>query len=510
MERPRAAEREQREIARIVAFLDRHQADGAGQMIAGDGDDRRRRLDGVEPERRADLLDECRLDGFDRHAAGDARQGGRVELAQHQVGIGHGRFGAAAAVADRAGIGAGTVGSDLQDAGLGDARDRAAAGADRVDVDHRHANRHAVGDVLLRRQRGLAAADQGHVEAGAAHVAADQVGMARLLADAGGGERAGRRSRHHGLHGIVGGGLAAHRAAIALHDQKLGGEAGELQLLLQPAEIARHDRLDVAVDRGRRAALELANLAQDVGADRDEGIGPELARDLAGAPFVRRIDVGMQEADDQRLGAAGDQKTDGASHGFLVERRQDVAAGVEALGHFDTQLARDEGFEAADHAVAEGPRAAPQFQHVAETDRGDQAADDALALEDRVGADSGAMHQGTQRVGGQAAVANAGHHAARLIVGRGGYFRDAEAPLALVNEKEIGESTADIDAGLPLSHPATPHWFDGHCPLCRQTPLVSDEKQAIAAPSRQCWRGACFVLSRCNSNRRGSWPCPCR
>ena len=180
-----------------------------------------------------------------------------------------------------------------------------------------------------------------------------------MLADAGGGERSGRRARHDGLHGIVGGGLAAHRAAIALHDEQLGREAGELQLLLQPPEIARHDRLDVAVDRRRRAALELADLAQDIGTDRDEGIGPQLARDLTGSLFVRRIDIGVQEADDQRLRATGDQEANGAPHRLFIERPQYVAPSIETFRHLDAQMARDQRLEAADHAVAERAGAAP-------------------------------------------------------------------------------------------------------------------------------------------------------
>ena len=174
-----------------------------GQMIVGDGDDRGRRLDRRRARAGGRSCRRSRPAPPQSTRRPRRRQCGGIELAQHEVGVGDGRLGAAAAVADRARIGAGAVGADLQDAGLGDARDRAAAGADRVDVDHRHADRHAVGDVLFSRQSGLAGADQRHIEAGAAHVAGDQVGMPRLLADAGGGHRARRRPRHHGLHGVV-------------------------------------------------------------------------------------------------------------------------------------------------------------------------------------------------------------------------------------------------------------------------------------------------------------------
>ena len=86
--------------------------------------------------------------------------------------------------------------------------------------------------------------------------------------------------------------------------------------------------------------------------------------------------------------------------------------------HLQAKLARDQRLEAAGHAVALGARAPPQFEHVAEPHRGDQAAGYTLALENGVGADSGAVHEGGERVGAEAAFPDAGHHAARLVVRR--------------------------------------------------------------------------------------------
>ena len=61
MQRPRAAEGEEREVARVVAARQGDQADGAGHAVVGDAQDRRGGRLGVEPERRADLvLDQLR------------------------------------------------------------------------------------------------------------------------------------------------------------------------------------------------------------------------------------------------------------------------------------------------------------------------------------------------------------------------------------------------------------------------------------------------------------------
>ena len=95
-------------------------------------------------------------------------------LASEMVGRG-----AAAAVGDRAGLGAGALGADLEQAGGVDAGDRAAAGADGADVDHRHVDRHGVFELDLVGDRGRAVADQRDVGRGAAHVVGDEVRRCR-------------------------------------------------------------------------------------------------------------------------------------------------------------------------------------------------------------------------------------------------------------------------------------------------------------------------------------------
>ena len=54
-----------------------------------------------------------------------------------------------------------------------------------------------------------------------------------------------------------------------------------LQLALQAPHVAVEDRLHGRVDRRGGAALVLAELRQQLVAERDVAVGPELARDLA-------------------------------------------------------------------------------------------------------------------------------------------------------------------------------------------------------------------------------------
>ncbi len=101
VQRPGAAEREQREVARVVAAREAHHADRAGHLVVGDADDRRRGRGRVEAERRADLLDERGADRIERDGVLDREQPVGIEAAEDDVGVGDRHAPAAAAVADR-------------------------------------------------------------------------------------------------------------------------------------------------------------------------------------------------------------------------------------------------------------------------------------------------------------------------------------------------------------------------------------------------------------------------
>ena len=139
---PGAAEGHQREIARVVAALDRDHANAAHDVGVGDAQDAGGGRDHVEAERvwRMRLATRAaRGRGVERHLAAEARLA--AEPAEHDIGVGDGRPRAAAAVARRARHGLGAHRADAQRAALVDPGDRAAAGADGVDVDDRQAHR---------------------------------------------------------------------------------------------------------------------------------------------------------------------------------------------------------------------------------------------------------------------------------------------------------------------------------------------------------------------------------
>ena len=219
MHRPRPAEGDQRAAARIMAALDRDDAQGGGHVGVHDLDHARRRLGRAHPERRADLLAQrpLRRRRVDRQVAAEQRL--PVEIAQHDVGVADGGLGAAAAIADRARLRTGALRADLQRAAGIDPGDAAAAGADLGEVDDGHADRVAgavqpavdvavAAHLVFGRHSHLAAGDQAGLRRRAAHVERDQVGPAELPADQRGGDDAGRRA-----------GLDRHRR----HAQRLGG-----------------------------------------------------------------------------------------------------------------------------------------------------------------------------------------------------------------------------------------------------------------------------------------------
>ena len=188
-------------------------------------------------------------------------------------------------------------------------------------------------------------------------------------------------------------------------------EAGFLETLLGSADVARHQRLHPAVQSRGARALELADLREDLRAGADKCVRPQLARNPGRAPLVRRVRVGMDEMDDERLAARVAQGGHRASKLFFVERDDDPALRVDALGHVEAQLARDQRLEAAGEAPVVRPGAPAELQGVAEPSGRDEPALRALALQDRIGGDGGAVHDGLDGLRGRTACGNPRHEA---------------------------------------------------------------------------------------------------
>ena len=251
-----------------------------------------------------------------------------------------------------------------------------------------------------------------------------------------------------------------HHAAVALHHQQLGLDRAGLEPGRDAVEIAGHDRLDVAVERGGAAALELAHLAQDVGAQRDRDIGPDFARDIAGAALVVGVEIGVDEVDDERLGVRRAGRPNRLPYLLLIEGRHHRARGVDPFRHLEAPFAGHDRLEAAEHAPRVRPGAPAELQRVAEAPGGDERAAHPLALQHRVGADRGAVDNRLEAARRLAERGEARHEAVRLIRGRRRHLGDAHAARSLVHEQQVGERAPDVDpeaaAGGRLAHAPVP------------------------------------------------------
>ena len=137
-QRPGSAGGDERELARVVPAPDAVQLDRLRHPELLDLQGAERSLLRRDAEPGCDRLHRLPRElGIELHVAAE-QPAVRPQPSEQELRIGRRRLGAATAVAGGAGIGACGFRADAEDAAGVDVGDRAAAGADRVDVDHRH------------------------------------------------------------------------------------------------------------------------------------------------------------------------------------------------------------------------------------------------------------------------------------------------------------------------------------------------------------------------------------
>ena len=217
------AERQQREAARIDAAPHRNQADTLRHVGVDHAVDALGRSDAIHLQRRREPI-ERGVCGRRIECCAAAQEMRGIEIAEHEVGIGHSRLGAAATVAGRAWHGAGALRADMQDAAGIDAADRSAAGAETDDVQAVQCQPMAA-DATAADQRRLAIDDQADVGAGAAHVERDQVvAVEQLRGVAAAGDATGWPGQH-AAGGEARGFGDRGDAAVRLDDQDRAGDS---------------------------------------------------------------------------------------------------------------------------------------------------------------------------------------------------------------------------------------------------------------------------------------------
>ena len=341
MRRPAAAEGVDREIARIVAGIDDDAADEVGGLLVLDGADGGGGVFDRHAQRRRDGVADRVFGGALRQFAAAAEKIIRVENAEHQIGVGHGRLGAAGLVAGRPRRGAGAARPDAQIAALIDPGDGAAAGADGGDIDGRDVDGVLVEDRRGRARR-LAVDDQADQKGGAAEIGRDHLAVAEPVRQALRADGAAGEHRADRADGALGGVARAHGLPGALHDQERAAKTAFVEAAFEPDQIIVEPRRHHGAHHGGDVARIFADARADQRGEADIERGRHLADDGGEALFVRRIAEAPQERDGERLDALVQKLADGAARLRLVERHDDAALVVDALVDLANEALGDE------------------------------------------------------------------------------------------------------------------------------------------------------------------------
>ncbi len=309
MHRPGAAEGDEREVARVVAALDGDEPLRPGHVLVDDVEDALGRSMQVEAERVADLL-HGRLRRL--HVELDlAAEELRRQVPDDDVRVGDRRVGPTLPVAGRARVGARGLRPDAQRPGhLRHVGDRAAARADGADVqardlhrDHLAGEAEAVRDLRLALDRRLAVLAERDVGRGPAHVEGQHVLVARPAGDVERARHAARGAGEDAVDRVLRRDGDAHEARVRAEDVEVAFDAELAQRALEVLEVGLDARPHVRVHAGRQGPLVLPELGQHVGRDRDGEAGVELVDDVPDLALVRRVRVGVDERDGERLDA---------------------------------------------------------------------------------------------------------------------------------------------------------------------------------------------------------------
>ncbi len=161
------------------------------------------------------------------------------------------------------------------------------------------------------------------------------------------------------------------------------------------------------------------------------------------------VDIGMQQADRERLHALVDEGRDHAPGLALVERSQHAALGQQPLGDFAAEMSRHERGRRVDEQVVHVVAAlGADLERVAEACGRQQRRAGALSLDQRIGRERGAVDDGANGALGHPGVAQQRLHtlldALRRILRRRQDLPDTHGARRLVDDDEIRERPSDV------------------------------------------------------------------
>src|SRR5262245_56200147 len=448
VQRPGAAERDHREVARVEAAVGRHALHDARHRrrrdphdaVGGLLDGKTQGLGDLAANRVARALE------VEPHLA--AEKAGRREPPEHEVRVGDGGRRAAEPIADRARLRARALRPHAERPRRADARDAAAAGADLLDGDHRELHRQALvvaADHRVRGHQHLAVEDHAGLRGGAAHVERDRLVEADRVAER---ARADHARRGPGFEHADALALRLSRlveAAGRLHDEERAVEAFIREMRFDLAEVGLHPRADVGVGRHRGGALELPVLLRELVRGRDVGVREAALEEPLRCELVRGIAVAVKEEDRDRVDALRGDDLARALELGLGERPQHLARARHPLVDLEAERALDERHVLAEEEVV-CLRAvdAPDLVDVAEAAGRDERSPSAVPLEERVDRDRRAVEEEVRSLERPARLPEAGADAAHDTVIRRQRLAEEERAVRLVEDGDVGERAADV------------------------------------------------------------------
>ena len=462
MNRSGAAERQDRDATKILTLLDRVHPRRGCHVLIDQLVNARSGVAGRQAETVGNGLQRGVVGGeVEVHVATEEVLG--IEHSEREVGVGHRRPRAAAAVTRRPWVGAGGFRTDLQQSELIDARQASATGADLDQVDRRHGHRKAgallepvharhfkcVGDLRL------AADDQARLGRGAPHVEAQQSILAAVAGEPTSGQRTGCGAALDQSDRSAGRVVGRHDTPVRQHHQHRAAESLRGEPFLQFVEVRPDHRHGGGVARRRDHPRVLADLWRDLGGDahRHAEFAAQVLGDQA---LIGRIGVGVDQtyADCLHLGVA--QRSCDRIDVCGGRRLDDRAEGIGALGDLDDAIARYGRIGEFDlqvvHVVA--MLVADQHRVREACGRDDTGATD-LAFDQSIGDERRGVNDGSCDVGGSNTsldeqLAHSGAHTIERCGWRGERLFDDHSATGRVDQHDVSERSADVDGQTPV------------------------------------------------------------
>ena len=247
-----------------------------------------------------------------------------------------------------------------------------------------------------------------------------------------------------------------HHAAARVQQQKVAFVAGFRQPSAEPRRVIDHDRAERGVDHRGGEAFVLEDLGQDLRGNRNRDAGQRLGENRLHPLLVGRVGIGVHEADRHGRDAAFLEDACDLACALLVERRDDLARGVDALRDREAVAARHIRRR---HVLVDVPDVvlvgAADLDHVAEALRahhggaGQATGDQSIRRHRRaVGEqdDVGEVH---------ATRAEPLHHAVDRIRRRAG-LGDPDDARVLIQDADVREGPADVDGHAQVGQNRSP------------------------------------------------------